>query len=203
MNHESDDALDRLWEEYTQVFGDLDDLTLARWMSQTLSQLSGRLCRYSHPLIGTYRMASVLAHERHIWLKRLVTIPANYAESECCRAPMLPIFTREVLECGLVCHHCSETLIPFDDMPPSLQPVIQTWAEAYDRNHAVAHWEDEQREQCDDYEAVLEKAKNACCQLFEQAATSLLPPLLEFYPLVLWEDQDECLGIRPEDIVLP
>jgi hypothetical protein len=29
-----------------------------------------------------------------------------------------------------------------------------------------------------------------------------MPPLLEFYPAVIWEDQDECLEVRPEDVVL-
>ena len=24
--------------------------------------------------------------------------------------------------------------------------------------------------------------------------------LLDFYPAVLWEDQDECLEVRPEDV---
>jgi hypothetical protein len=26
--------------------------------------------------------------------------------------------------------------------------------------------------------------------------------LLEFYPAVVWEDQDECLEVRPEDVKL-
>jgi hypothetical protein len=29
-----------------------------------------------------------------------------------------------------------------------------------------------------------------------------MPPLLETYPAVIWEDQDECLEVRPEDVVL-
>ena len=29
-----------------------------------------------------------------------------------------------------------------------------------------------------------------------------MPPLLEVYPAVIWEDQDECLEVRPEDVVL-
>ena len=29
-----------------------------------------------------------------------------------------------------------------------------------------------------------------------------MPPLLESYAAVIWEDQDECLEVRPEDVVL-
>ena len=28
------------------------------------------------------------------------------------------------------------------------------------------------------------------------------PPLLEHYPSLVWEDQDECLEVRPEDVAL-
>jgi hypothetical protein len=28
-----------------------------------------------------------------------------------------------------------------------------------------------------------------------------MPKLLDFYPAVIWEDQDECLEVRPEDIM--
>jgi hypothetical protein len=31
-----------------------------------------------------------------VWLKRLATPPAAYAESPCCHAPMLPLLTRDV-----------------------------------------------------------------------------------------------------------
>jgi hypothetical protein len=30
---------DRLWKEYSLAFEDFDDMTLARWLAQTLSQL--------------------------------------------------------------------------------------------------------------------------------------------------------------------
>ena len=39
-------------------------------------------------------------------------------------------------------------------------------------------------------------------KLLIEAATELMPPLLESYPAVIWEDQDECLEVRPEDVVL-
>ena len=38
---------DRLWKEYSEVFADFDDLTLARWLAQTLAQLKGRALRFS------------------------------------------------------------------------------------------------------------------------------------------------------------
>jgi len=58
MPTESDSPLDQLWTEYGQVFREFDDLTLARWLAQTLGQLSGKAWRWSHPLIGAYRLAA-------------------------------------------------------------------------------------------------------------------------------------------------
>ena len=86
---ESSSPLDNLWNEYSLIFRDWDDLTLARWLAQTLSQLEGRVWRLSHPLMGTYRLAAKIAHDRQVWLQRLTTPPAAYAESPCCRAPFL------------------------------------------------------------------------------------------------------------------
>ena len=73
---------------------DFDELTLARWLAQTLGQLEGRAWRLSHPLIGAYRLVAQLAHERQTWLKRLATPPLAYAEAACCRAPFLPLTKR-------------------------------------------------------------------------------------------------------------
>ena len=75
---------------------DFDDHTLGRWLSQTLSQLSGKAWRLSHPLVGAYRLGAQLAHEEHIWLKRLAMPPANFREAPCCRAPILPLLTRSL-----------------------------------------------------------------------------------------------------------
>ena len=60
--------LDLLWKEYSLVFRDFDDMTLARWMAQTLGQLEGRAWRLSHPLLGAYRLAAQAAHDRQVWL---------------------------------------------------------------------------------------------------------------------------------------
>ena len=90
MSNYTESPLDRLWKEYGGVFRAWDDLTLARWMAQTLGQVEGRVWRLSHPLLGAYRLAAQMAHDRQIWFKRLATAPSAYTEAECCRAPVLP-----------------------------------------------------------------------------------------------------------------
>ena len=145
MASDAESPLDLLWKEYSLVFRDFDDTTLARWLSQTLGQLEGKVWRLSHPLLAAYRLASQLAHERQIWLKRLANPPQAYAESPCCRAPALPLLTRDVGETGLICQHCNETLLPFDELPDAVRTELEGWAERYGPVHAVAHWDDRQR----------------------------------------------------------
>src|SRR5678809_358248 len=156
MSNMSDAPLDQLWKEYSLIFRDFDDLTLARWMCQTLGQLEGKAWRLSHPLLGAYRLAAQLAHERQIWFKRLATPPAAYSESACCRAPMLPLLTRDVHEAGLICQHCSDTLVPFEDIPAAVKPELEDWASEYAPVHAVAHWDDRQRKGMGDYDRAYE-----------------------------------------------
>ena len=202
MADTSDSPLEKLWAEYSLVFRDFDDLTLARWMAQTLGQLQGRAWRLSHPLLGTYRLAAQLAHDRQIWLKRLVNAPAAYPEAPCCRAPLLPLLTRDVLESGLVCQHCTGTGVAFEDFPAEIQGPIKQWAEEYASIHAVAHWDDRQRKGVADYDRAFENAAKESERLLGVAGREILPKLLEHYPVVIWEDQDECLQVRPEDIEL-
>src|SRR5262245_3168796 len=133
---EPEAPLDILWRDYSRAFADFDNLTLARWLAQTLGQLEGKAWRLSHPLLGAYRLAAQVAHKKQIWHQRLITPPASYASSDCCRAPMLPLLTRDVLEAGLVCQHCSETLIPFDEIPVTVQSELQAWASQYAPVHA-------------------------------------------------------------------
>ena len=140
------------------LFEEWDDLTLARWLAQTLGQLEGRAWRLSHPLVGAYRLAAQLAHDRQIWFKRLATPPAAYAESPCCRAPFLPLLTRDVRESGLICQHCNETLVPFDEIPADLRAELDAWAQQYEPVHAVAHWDDRQRRRVGNYDAAYENA---------------------------------------------
>jgi hypothetical protein len=199
---EASSPLDTLWQEYASIFCDWDDLTLGRWLAQTLGQLQGRAWRLSHPLVGAYRLAAKIAHDRQIWLKRIATPPAGYAESPCCRAPFLPLLTRDVRAEGLICQHCNEILVPFDDIPAELRDAAGAWAQAYEPVHAVAHWDDRQRRRAGNYDEAFENAAKQAEQLLTRAGRELAPKLLDAYAAVIWEDQDECLEVRCEDVTL-
>ncbi len=202
MASEADAPLDVLWKDYGRAFRDFDDLTLARWLAQTLGQLNGKVWRLSHPLLGAYRLAAQVAHEEQIWLKRIVNPPAAYTLSSCCRAPMLPLLTRDVRDAGLVCQHCSETLVPFDEIPASVQRELEAWASQYAPVHAVAHWDDRQRKGVADYDQAYETAAEEAEELLARVGKTIAPKLLEFYAAIVWEDQDECLEVRPEDVLI-
>ena len=200
MAFELDSSPDGLWKEYVRAFQGWDDLTLARWLVQTLGQLEGRAWRLSHPLVGAYRLGAQVAHEKQVWFKRMVTPPAAYAESPCCRAPFLPLLTRDVREAGLICQHCSETLVPFEEIAAEVRGEIGAWGREYEPVHAVAHWNDRQRRGGGNYDTAYENAAEQAEQLLAQVGRDLAPKLLQFYPAVIWEDQDECLEVRPEDL---
>lgn len=200
MASESNEPLDKLWKEYSLAFRDFDDLTLARWLAQTLGQLEGKAWRLSHPLLGAYRLASQIGHEHQIWHKRLATPPAAYPESPCCRAPLLPLLTRDVRESGLICQHCSETLVPFDEVPIEVRTDVEAWATEYEPIHAVAHWDDRQRKGAGNYDRAYENAALEAERLLARAGSDLALKLLNHYPTIVWEDHDECLEVRPEDI---
>lgn len=202
MATSSDSPLDRLWNEYGKVFQDFDDLSLARWMAQTLGQLQGRVWRLSHPLMGAYRLAAQLGHDRGTWLKRLVGAPPGYLEASCCRAPLLPMFTRDVHESGLICQHCNGTCVPLDELPAELQAAFRDWAAKYAKVHDVAHWDDRQRKEVRNYDRAFENAAQEAEALLATASREIVPRLLDLYPAAVWEDQDECLEVRPEDIEL-
>ena len=200
MALESDEPLDLLWKEYSRAFRDFDDSTLARWLAQTLGQIEGKAWRLSHPLLGAYRLASQVGHDRQVWHKRLATAPAAYLESPCCRAPNLPLLTRDVRESGLLCQHCNDTLVPFDEIPAEVRAAVEIWAEQYETVHAVAHWDDRQRKAAGNYDRAYENAALKAEQLLARVGSELAPKLLNFYPAIVWEDHDECLEVRPEDI---
>lgn len=202
MAFASDEPLDLLWKEYGLAFRDFDDLTLARWLAQTLGQLECKAWRASHPLLGTYRLAAQAAHERQIWLKRLATPPGAYPESPCCRAPFLPLLTRDVREAGLICQHCNETLVPFDEISSEVRTDLEVWATQYEPVHAVAHWDDRQRKRAGNYDRAYEKAAEEAEKLLARAGREIVSKLLDHYPAVVWEDHDECLEVRPEDVAL-
>jgi hypothetical protein len=197
-----DNESERLWREYSRVFASWDELTLARWMAQTLSQLEGQVLRYSHPLMGSYRIAAALAHDRGTWLKRLANAPAAFPEAECCRAPLLPLFTRDVMETGLICVHCGATAIAFEDIPAELRPRVEKWASEYEPIHHVAHWDEREQASVADYDKAYEAAATQAEVLLASAAAKILPAFLDHYPAVAWEDQDECLEVLPADIEL-
>ena len=202
FEQESPSPLDNLWQEYARVYRDWDDLTLGRWLAQTLGQLEGRAWRHTHPLVGAYRLAAKIAHDRQIWLKRLATPPAAYGESPCCRAPFLPLLTRDVRSEGLICEHCNEILVPFDEIPAEARKLLEDWAQQYEPVHAVAHWDDRQRRRSGNYDDAYESAAKQAEDLLQQLGRDLAPGLLELYAAIIWEDQDECLEVRPEDVTL-
>ncbi|MEY4386827.1 MAG: hypothetical protein RLY20_2110 [Verrucomicrobiota bacterium] len=191
---------DELWKEYGRAFRDWDDHTLARWLAQTLGQLQGRAWRVSHPLIEAYRLGAQLAHDRQTWFKRLATPPVAYTESPCCRAPLLPLFTRDVKESGLVCLHCNETLVPFDEIPSEVRASVGAWADEYAPVHQVAHWDDKQQKCSGNYNQAYEEAAQQAERLLARGGFQIAPLLAEHYPAVVWEDHDECLEVQPEDI---
>jgi hypothetical protein len=202
MATNAESPLDLLWKEYGLVFREFDDMTLARWLAQTLGQLEGKAWRLSHPLLGAYRLAAQAGHERQIWFKRMATPPSAYPESHCCRAPMLPLLTRDVTESGLICQHCNDTLVVAEEIPAPLQTELAAWAAEYAPIHAVAHWDDRQRREAGDYQQAFENAAEHAERLLAQAGRVWAPKLLDVYPAVVWEDQDECLEVRPEDVQL-
>jgi len=185
MAANAESPLDLLWKEYSLIFREFDDLTLARWLSQTLGQLAGKSWRLSHPLLGAYRLGSQLGHERQIWLKRLATAPHAYSDSPCCRAPMLPLLTRDVKDAGLICQHCNDTLVPFDELPDSIRSELEKWADKYAPVHAVAHWDDRQRKTAGDYDRAFENAAEEAERLLAHVGKTLAVRLLESYPAVV------------------
>ena len=193
-------ASDRLWSEYGDFFQDWDNLTLGRWMAQTLGQVRGRVWRLSHPLLGAYRLASQAANDRELWQKRWIAIPHGYHVQDCCAAPVLPLFSRDIVESGLICEHCGETAVPFSRLPEETKKTLKDWSLQYHKAHQVAHWSNQQKTETPNYSRLYEDAAKAAEHLLRDAASQILPAFLDYFPAILWEDQDECLDVRPEDI---
>jgi hypothetical protein len=198
----SDSPVDRLWQEYSSVFRDWDDLTLARWLAQTLGQIEGRAWRLSHPLIGAFRLAAQIGHDRELSFKRLATAPAAYREAPCCSAPLLPMLARDVLNHGFNCQFCGAMCAIYEHLPEPARGAVKQWAEDYQPIHEVAHWDDAQRKAVSNYNAKFEQAAQKAEMLLGRAGRTIMPMLLETFPAVIWEDQDECLEVSPEDVEL-
>lgn len=171
-------------------------------MAQTLGQLRGSVWRLSHPLVGAYRLAAQIGHDRQIWLKRLAEIPPAYAVASCCRAPLLPLLTREAFEDGLVCHHCNQIAVPLAEVPDDLRAMVKSWGAEYAPVHAVAHQEQSAQQSSQKYEHDLEQAAAEAKRLLIYASQQMMPKFLDYYAAAVWEDQDECLQVRPEDLSL-
>ena len=203
MTEENDASrLDQLWQEYGRFLKDWDDLTLARWIAQTLAQLQGRGWRLSHPLVGMYRLAAGAAHRRGLRLSRLVSIPHEYPEANCCGAPLLPLVTRDAPQEGLICSHCNGRALEVDDLPEEVAGRLKEWADRYAPVHDVAHWEENRKKKADDYTAAYNRAADEAEHLLAELPEQILPLFLEHYPAVVWEDHDECLDVRADDVDL-
>ena len=90
--------------------------------------------------------------------------------------------------------------MPFEEISADVREEIKKWANEYEPVHAVAHWEDRQRKSVANYDRAYEDAALSAERLLELAGRDLAPKLLTSYPSVIWEDQDECLEVRPEDV---
>jgi hypothetical protein len=66
----------------------------------------------------------------------------------------------------------------------------------------VSHWDEAKQKRVSSYQDKLEEAAEQAEELLAFAGRTLAPRLLEIYPALIWEDQDECLEVRPEDIPL-
>ena len=200
--HETD-STEVLWQDYSALFQRFDDLALARWMAQSLGQLQGHLWRMSHPLVASYRLAAKVSLDRQIWHQRLVNVPPDFCLADCCRAPIVPMVTRDLLEKGLVCMHCGQEMVALDQIEDKmLTEKLSQWAEGYAPIHGVAHWGEERRKSQDQYEHAFEQAAQKSEAQLSYLGSTLAPLLLGYFPMVIWEDQDECLQVRPEDIQL-
>ena len=86
------------------------------------------------------------------------------------------------------------------DCPPKSAWRSRAWAQEYEPVHAVAHWDDRQRRGAGNYDAAFENAAEQAELLLARVGRELAPKLLHVYPTIVWEDQDECLEVRPEDV---
>jgi hypothetical protein len=112
------------------------------------------------------------------------------------------LVTRDVRDSGLICQHCNETLVPFEEIPAGVRSELDLWAQQYAPVHAVAHWDDRQRRSSGNYDHAYDNAAKEAERLLANAGREVIPKLLEYYPAIIWEDQDECLDVRPEDVEL-
>jgi len=83
-----------------------------------------------------------------------------------------------------------------------LRAEVEGWAARYAPVHAVAHWMIASAKAPATTTTPTRKPpprRKGCLASPERTSP---PKFLEFYPAAVWEDQDECLSIQPEDIEL-
>ena len=90
--------------------------------------------------------------------------------------------------------------MPFADLSGEMQSLLGPWADEYAPVHAVAHWDEKQQKASRNYTDMVENSAQKAEDLLAQIGTDIAPRLLDNFPVVVWEDQDECLEVRPEDV---
>ncbi len=189
-----------LWQEHMRALKSWDDLSLARWLSQTLGQLHERCWRASHPLVVAYRLGATVAQQRDLWNRRTFSFNNHYQSTSCCGAPTIPFISFEVCTHGIYCSCCGEVLSTLEDMTEDIAPALRQWGKDYDAIHQVAHWNDNERKQCGDYDRALDKACERAIPMLSRLGYEIAPKVLRIFPAVFWEDADNCLDVIPEDI---
>lgn len=202
LNFEKQGGFD-LWQEHTRALKTWDDLSLARWLNQTLGQLHERCWRASHPLVVAYRLGATVAQQRDIWNRRTFSFNNHYQRAPCCGAPTIPFISFEVCTHGLYCSCCGEVMNTLEELPAEINSGFRQWGASYDIIHQVAHWSDPERKQCGDYDRALDDACERAIPLLAKLGYELAPKVLRAFPAVFWEDADNCLDVIPEDIAPP
>ncbi len=192
-----------LWQEHTRALKSWDDLSLTRWLNQTLGQLHERCWRASHPFVVAYRLGATVAHQRDLWNRRSFSFNPNYPSAACCGAPAIPFISFEVCTHGIYCSCCGEVLVTIEDLPEKLAHDFRHWSKKYDALHQVAHWSDDERKKHGDHNKALDQACDQASPLLAKLGYQLAPQLLHHHPTVFWDDADNCLDIIPEEIGPP
>jgi hypothetical protein len=192
-----------LWSEHARALKSWDDLLLARWLNQNLTQLEEHCWRASHPIVVAYRLGATVAHQRDLWNRRTFTLNPHYQRAACCNGPSIPFVSFEVSAYGFYCSCCGEVLRRIDDFPSDIAESFNKWGVAYDQFHHIAHWDETERAKCKNFETEVDQAAEKATPLLSQLGYKLAPKLLLQFPAVIWEDSDACLDIIPEDLCPP
>ena len=138
-----------------------------------------------------YRLAAMVGHDRQIWHQRLVKPPIDFPR-RMLSGTVVPDGDAGCLKNGLICFHCNGTAVPLDLEDESLR---KGWLNGLKiiQAYGVAHWDETRRNSHVNYEQAFEDAAQQSEQLLAYQGVELAPALVEFFPAVIWEDQDECL----------